>query len=172
MTRWRRTALCAAPPARGHLLPHGAKERWFLAALQPWQLNLVTEPDRYPLPNMLDFADRLSRCTVFSKIDLRKGYWQVPVHDDDIAKTAVITPFGLRVPADGFRSTKYRCKFPADDGPGHLWAVLCLLLPGRPTCCQPLTRGTNHTSEDPVPAAPAVWFHQLGEVFLPRQRDD
>ena len=38
-------------------------------------LNLVTEPDRYPLPNMFDFADRLSRCTVFSKIDLRKGYW-------------------------------------------------------------------------------------------------
>ena len=59
------------------------------------RLNLVTEPDRYPLPNMLDFADRLSGCTVFSKIDLRKGYWQVPVHPDDIPKTAVITPFGL-----------------------------------------------------------------------------
>ena len=44
---------------------------------------------------MLDFADRLSGCTVFSKIDLRKGYSQVPVHKDDIAKTAVITPFGL-----------------------------------------------------------------------------
>ena len=99
MTRWRRTALCAAPPARGHLLPHGAKEGWFLAAWRPcgdfWQLNLVTEPDCYPLPNMLNFADRLSGCTVFSKIDLRKGYWQVPVHKDDIAKTAVITPFGL-----------------------------------------------------------------------------
>ena len=59
------------------------------------RLNLVTEPDRYPLPKMLDFADRLSGCTVFSKIDLRKGYWQVPVHPDDISKTAVITPFGL-----------------------------------------------------------------------------
>ena len=30
-----------------------------------------------------------------SKINLRKGYWQVPVHVDDIAKTAVITTFGL-----------------------------------------------------------------------------
>ena len=59
------------------------------------RLNLVTEPDRYPLPNMLDFADRLSGCSIFSKIDLRKGYWQVPVHKDDIAKTAVITQFGL-----------------------------------------------------------------------------
>jgi hypothetical protein len=39
-----------------------------------WRLNSVTEPDVYPLPKMLDFADRLSGCTVFSKIDLRKGY--------------------------------------------------------------------------------------------------
>jgi hypothetical protein len=39
------------------------------------RLNLVTEADVYPLPNMLDFSDRLSGCSVFSKIDLRKGYW-------------------------------------------------------------------------------------------------
>jgi hypothetical protein len=44
---------------------------------------------------MLDFSGRLEGCTVFSKIDLRKGYWQVPVAEEDIAKTAVITPFGL-----------------------------------------------------------------------------
>ena len=59
------------------------------------RLNLVTEPDRYPLLNMLDFADPLSGCTVFSKIYLRKCYWQVPVHPDNVAKTVVITPFGL-----------------------------------------------------------------------------
>ena len=44
---------------------------------------------------MLDFADRLNGCCTFSKIDLRKGYWQVPMSKDDIAKTAVIIPFGL-----------------------------------------------------------------------------
>jgi cleavage and polyadenylation specificity factor subunit 1 len=59
------------------------------------RLNLATEPDVYPLPNMLDFADRLTGCTVFSKIDLRKGYWQVPVEPGDVPKTAVATPFGL-----------------------------------------------------------------------------
>jgi hypothetical protein len=38
------------------------------------QLNLVTKPEVYPLPNMLDFAAEAARCTVFSKTDLRKGY--------------------------------------------------------------------------------------------------
>jgi hypothetical protein len=59
------------------------------------RLNLVTEADVYPLPNMLDFSDRLAGCTIFSKIDLRKGYWQIPVRPEDRQKTAVITPFGL-----------------------------------------------------------------------------
>ena len=59
------------------------------------RLNLVTEPDTYPLPNMLDFSARVAGCKVFSKIDLRKGYYQIPMHPDDIRKTAICTPFGL-----------------------------------------------------------------------------
>jgi hypothetical protein len=51
--------------------------------------------DSYPLPNMLDFAHVGTGCTIFSKIDLRKGYHQIPVHPDDICKTAICTPFGL-----------------------------------------------------------------------------
>jgi hypothetical protein len=38
------------------------------------RLNLVTEPDTYPLPNMLDFASKVAGCRIFSKVDLRKGY--------------------------------------------------------------------------------------------------
>jgi len=59
------------------------------------RLNLITVPDSYPLPNMMDFAQRMSGCTVFSKIDLRKGYHQIPMHPGSIQKTAIITPFGL-----------------------------------------------------------------------------
>ncbi len=51
--------------------------------------------DKYPLPNMADLAARLDSCRVFSKLDLRKGYLQVPVAAEDIAKIAIITPFGL-----------------------------------------------------------------------------
>ncbi len=43
-----------------------------------------------PLPNMLAKA---AGYTIFSKIDLRKGYHQIPVKD--VQKTAIITPFGL-----------------------------------------------------------------------------
>ena len=58
-------------------------------------LNAATIPDRYPIPHIQDFTSELSDCTVFSKIDLVRAYHQIPVHPDDVPKTAVITPFGL-----------------------------------------------------------------------------
>jgi cleavage and polyadenylation specificity factor subunit 1 len=59
------------------------------------RLNTVTEDDRYPLPSILDFSSNLAGCTVFSKVDLVKGYHQVPMAEADIPKTAICTPFGL-----------------------------------------------------------------------------
>ncbi len=55
----------------------------------------MTQPDSYPLPNMLDFANVAAGCKIFSKIGLRKGYHQIPMHPDDICETAITTPFGL-----------------------------------------------------------------------------
>ena len=59
------------------------------------RLNNVTKPDCYPLPNIRDFTNNLKHCTVFSKLDLVKGYQQVPMNSEDICKTAIVTPFGL-----------------------------------------------------------------------------
>jgi hypothetical protein len=59
------------------------------------QLNAATTPDLYPLPNIADMSAKLAGCTTFSKLDLRKGYYQIPVAAEDVGKTAVITPFGL-----------------------------------------------------------------------------
>jgi hypothetical protein len=59
------------------------------------QLNLQTVEDKYPLPNMADLAARLDSCTFFSKLDLRKGYLQVPVAATDVPTTAIIMPLGL-----------------------------------------------------------------------------
>ena len=59
------------------------------------RLNVQTQPDQYTCPNIADLTAQLAGCKVFSKLDLRKGYHQVPVRPADIKKTAVITPFGL-----------------------------------------------------------------------------
>ena len=59
------------------------------------RLNDVTTADRYTVPHIQDFASQLAGASIFSKIDLVRGYHQIPVAADDVSKTAVITPFGL-----------------------------------------------------------------------------
>jgi hypothetical protein len=56
------------------------------------RLNNVTTHDGYPMPHLADFSSNLAGCKFFSKIDLVKGYYQVPVAKADIPKTAVVTP--------------------------------------------------------------------------------
>lgn len=58
-------------------------------------LNAVTKADRYPIPRLHDFTSNLAGCRIFSSLDLIKGYHQIPMADEDIQKTAIITPFGL-----------------------------------------------------------------------------
>lgn len=59
-----------------------------------WRLNNISVHDRYPVPHIQDFSVHLAGATFFSKVDLVRGYHQVPVHPPDVPKT-VITPFGL-----------------------------------------------------------------------------
>ena len=58
------------------------------------RLNNITEGDHYPLPNINDITSFLDGANIFSKLDLTKGYYQVPMAPKDIPKTAVTTPFG------------------------------------------------------------------------------
>ena len=55
------------------------------------ELNKLTVNNRYPLPHMDDLFDQLQGKTVFSKIDLRSGYHQLRIKDEDIPKTALRT---------------------------------------------------------------------------------
>ena len=58
------------------------------------QLNQVTVKNKYPLPRVDNLLDQLRWAKVFSKIDLKSGYHQVWVRDDDIQKTAFSTRYG------------------------------------------------------------------------------
>ncbi|KAL4027931.1 hypothetical protein IC575_011121 [Cucumis melo] len=58
------------------------------------ELNKVTVKNRYPLPRINDLFDQLQGATVFSKIDLRSGYHQLRIKDEDIPKTAFRSRYG------------------------------------------------------------------------------
>ncbi|XP_011636560.1 uncharacterized protein LOC105426858 [Pogonomyrmex barbatus] len=59
------------------------------------RLNAMTVLDKYPIPHLHDFSANLHKKNIFSSLDLFKAYNQVPIAEEDIPKTAVITPFGL-----------------------------------------------------------------------------
>ena len=58
-------------------------------------LNAQTVPDRYPIPHIQDFTQRLAGSNFFSKIDLVRAYYHIPMEPSDVHKTAVTTHFGL-----------------------------------------------------------------------------
>jgi len=59
------------------------------------QLNAVTTKANYPLPRIDACHDSLVGNTYFSSLDMRSGYWQVSVKDEDIDKTCFVTRKGI-----------------------------------------------------------------------------
>ncbi|KAL4583755.1 hypothetical protein LXL04_008338 [Taraxacum kok-saghyz] len=58
------------------------------------ELNKLTIKNRYPLPRINDLFDQLQGSTHYSKIDLRSGYHQLSVQEEDVPKTAFRTRYG------------------------------------------------------------------------------
>ena len=58
------------------------------------ELNRVTTKNKYPLPRIDDMFDQLQGASVFSKIDLRSGYHQLRIREEDIPKTAFRSRYG------------------------------------------------------------------------------
>ncbi|GJY26120.1 putative reverse transcriptase domain-containing protein [Tanacetum coccineum] len=81
------------------------KDGSFRMCIDYRELNKLTVKNCYPLPRIDDLFDQLQGSQFFSKIDLRSGYHQLRVHEDDIPKTTfrtryrhfkfTVMPFGL-----------------------------------------------------------------------------
>ena len=69
------------------------------------KLNCLAVFDGEPMPSVIDIFSNLKHDKYFTKIDLSKGFWQIPVREEDKEKTAFVTtegkyqfkkmPFGL-----------------------------------------------------------------------------
>ena len=81
------------------------KDRTFCMCIDYRELNKVMIKNRYPLPRIDDLFDQLQVSSYYSKIDLRFGYHQLRIQEEDIPKTAfqpryghyelLVMPFGL-----------------------------------------------------------------------------
>ncbi|GJU78077.1 putative ribonuclease H-like domain-containing protein [Tanacetum coccineum] len=70
------------------------KDGSFQMCIDYRELNKLTVKNRYPLPRIDDFFGQLQGSSVYSKIDLRSGYHQLRVREEDIPKTAFRTRYG------------------------------------------------------------------------------
>nr|GEV70636.1 hypothetical protein [Tanacetum cinerariifolium] len=88
------------PPARSvelqiDLIPGATpKDGSFRMCIDYRELNKLTVKNRYPLPRIDDLFDQLQGSSVYSKIDLRSGYHQLRVREQDVPKTTFRTRYG------------------------------------------------------------------------------
>ncbi|GKD83891.1 putative reverse transcriptase domain-containing protein, partial [Tanacetum coccineum] len=70
------------------------KDGSFRMCIDYHELNKLTVKNRYPLPRIDDLFDQLQGSSVYSKIDLRSGYHQLRIREEDIPITAFRTRYG------------------------------------------------------------------------------
>ena len=90
------------------------------------KVNTVTKTDSYPIPRLEDCIDRVGNSAFVTKIDLLKGYWQVPLTDRAKEISAFVTPDGL-----------YQCKkmpFGMKNAPATFQRMMSQVIAGLENC--------------------------------------
>ena len=101
-------------------------------------LNKITVQNKYPLPRIDDLIDKMAGAKCFSSLDLASGYHQIRIAEEDVPKTAFLTPFGqyqFKVPiqSTGLWIDQCTCNFPVCNERAVLCTVgeVCLCVLGR-----------------------------------------
>ena len=84
----------SSSPWTSPVVPVRKKDGTLRLCINYRQLNSVTQDDKYQMPWVEEMVERLGKAKYISKLDLAKGYYQVPVEPDDQSKTAFLTPMG------------------------------------------------------------------------------
>ena len=101
-------------PWNSPLLLVKKKDKSYRVVIDFRRVNSVTEPDHYPLPVLSDLLQNLgSGNTVFSTLDIKSAFWQIPLSKESRPVTAFSTPTGhyewLRCPM-GLRNSPLTCQ--------------------------------------------------------------
>ncbi len=98
------------------------KSGWLRVCVDLRAVNKVVIPDRYPLPPIEELTKHFHGSIIFSKLDLRQGYLQVPLHPDSRNLTAFVTHIGV------FRCT--RMPFGLSSAPSCFQKIMYTILLG------------------------------------------
>jgi len=69
-------------------------EKTFRFCVDYRRLNKVTILDAFPMPRIDNLIDKVGKAKFLTKIDLSKGYWQVPLEEEAVLISAFVTLFG------------------------------------------------------------------------------
>jgi hypothetical protein len=119
------------------------------------RLNDVTVFDAEPLPDVEHLFSGLGQATYFSKFDLSKGYWQIPIRDDIRPMTAFTTPAG---------------QFQFTVMPFGLKNAVAVFSRMMRTLLEPLGRKDVHNFMDDILVATQTWSEHLDAIEAVLQR--
>ena len=59
------------------------KDKSMRLCVDCWRRNTETQTDSYPMPRIDDILDKVGQANYITTLDLARGYWQVPMAEED-----------------------------------------------------------------------------------------